>query len=137
MFTARAALRARVAASLESDVSAAAGPLAKRLADGNPQVRKAAAVLTTSLLAVVLATWLLLVSHPQASLTEALFEVVSAFATCGLTLSFTGDLNLFGQAVIMLMMFWGRLGALTLVVAIAQPHAGQRVSYPEEQILIG
>ncbi|MBU6334524.1 MAG: potassium transporter [Chloroflexi bacterium] len=100
-------------------------------------VRKAAAVLTTSLLAVVLATWLLLVSHPQASLAEALFEVVSAFATCGLSLSFTGDLNLFGQAVIMLMMFWGRLGALTLVVAIAQPHASQRVSYPEEQILIG
>jgi trk system potassium uptake protein TrkH len=100
-------------------------------------VRKAAAVLTTSLLAVMLATWLLLVSHPQASLAEALFEVVSAFATCGLSLSFTGDLNLFGQAVIMLMMFWGRLGALTLVVAIAQPHAIQRVSYPEEQILIG
>jgi trk system potassium uptake protein TrkH len=66
-----------------------------------------------------------------------LFEVVSAFATCGLSLAFTSDLNLFGQVVIMLVMFWGRLGALTIVVALAQPRRPSKVFYPEEQILIG
>jgi trk system potassium uptake protein TrkH len=100
-------------------------------------VRKAAAVLTTSLIAVVFATWLILMTHPTATLDQALFEVISAFATCGLTLAFTSELNLFGQGVIIVMMFWGRLGALTLVAALARPTAAQRVSYPEEQVLIG
>jgi trk system potassium uptake protein len=99
-------------------------------------VRKAAAVLTISLFAVLLSTWLLLMTH-DVPLDHALFEVVSAFATCGLTVGFTGDLNIFGQMVIIFMMFWGRLGALTVVVAIAQRRSSQHVTYPEEPILIG
>ncbi len=98
-------------------------------------VRKAAAILTVSLLVVLTATWLLLVTH-EATLDDALFEVVSAFATCGLSLTLTGELNLFGQLVICVMMFWGRLGALTLVVALANQRP-QLVAYPEEQVLIG
>jgi trk system potassium uptake protein TrkH len=98
-------------------------------------VRKAAAILTVSLLVVLTATWLILVTH-EATLDDALFEVVSAFATCGLSLTLTGELNLFGQLVICVMMFWGRLGALTLVVALANQRP-QLVAYPEEQVLIG
>lgn len=103
---------------------------------GEMTVRKAAAVLTISLFLVILATWLILVSH-QTTLAPALFEVVSAFATCGLSLGFTSKLNLFGELVIVLMMFWGRLGAITIVVAIAQQQPVRLVGYPEEQILIG
>ncbi len=100
-------------------------------------VRKAAAVLTISLFLVLLATWLLLMTHPHATFDIALFEVVSAFATCGLSLAFTSQLNLYGQFIIILMMFWGRLGALTIIVALAQQQRPQPVAYPEEQILIG
>lgn len=103
---------------------------------GGLMIRKAAAVLTISLFLVLLATWLLLMTH-DVRLDVALFEVVSAFATCGLTLDFTGRLNLFGELVIILMMFWGRLGALTIIVAIAQQQPVRLVEYPEEQILIG
>jgi trk system potassium uptake protein TrkH len=40
--------------------------------------------------------------------------------------------------VLTVMMAWGRLGALTVVIAIAQnPYEAQLVQYPEEQILIG
>jgi trk system potassium uptake protein TrkH len=100
--------------------------------------RKAAAVLTVSLFVVLLATWLILMTHPEASLDQVSFEVVSAFATCGLSLNFTNQLNEFGRAIIMLVMFWGRLGALTIVVALAQQQGQpQPVQYPEEQILIG
>jgi trk system potassium uptake protein TrkH len=98
-------------------------------------VRKAAAILTVSLLVVLTATWLILATH-EATLDDALFEVVSAFATCGLSLTLTSELNLFGQLVICVMMFWGRLGALTLVVALANQRP-QLVAYPEEQVLIG
>lgn len=105
---------------------------------GHGTTRKAAAVLTVSLFVVLLATWLILMTHPGASLDQVAFEVVSAFATCGLTLDFTAQLNGFGQLVIMLVMFWGRLGALTIVVALAQQQGRpQPVQYPEEQILIG
>lgn len=98
-------------------------------------VRKAAAILSISLAVTLLATWLLLLTHPI-TLSEALFEVVSAFATCGLTLAVTGTLNPFGLVLIALMMFWGRLGALTLVLALAQPQSAS-IGYPEEQVLIG
>jgi trk system potassium uptake protein TrkH len=99
-------------------------------------IRRANAVLVISLLAVAAATWLLLMTHPVA-LEAALFEVVSAFATCGLTLAFTGDLNIFGQILIALMMFWGRLGALTIVLALTRPQPTAVVYYPEASLLIG
>lgn len=103
---------------------------------GEATVRRAGAVLTISLFIVLVATWLILLTHPT-TLDAALFEVVSAFATTGLSLAFTGDLNPFGQAIIILVMFWGRLGALTVIIALAQQAPPQRVTYPEEQVLIG
>lgn len=99
-------------------------------------VRRAAAILTVSLFVVAVATWLILLTHPVA-LDRALFEVISAFATTGLTLAFTTQLNTFGLLVIMAVMFWGRLGALTIVVALAQTAPPQAVTYPEETLLIG
>jgi trk system potassium uptake protein TrkH len=100
-------------------------------------VRKAAAVLTVSLLLVLLSTWLILMTH-DVPIHVATFEVISAFATCGLSLGFTGELNFFGQLVIIVVMFWGRLGALTIVIALAQQQGKpQPLVFPEEQILIG
>lgn len=98
-------------------------------------VRRAAAVLTISITVVLTASWLILVTHPT-TLDRAVFEVVSAFATCGLSLAFTDELNTFGQLVIIFVMFWGRLGALTVVLALA-PRYIPRLTYPEETILIG
>ena len=102
-------------------------------------VRRAGAIMTVSLGLLFLATWLILVTHPHLTLAQAFFEVVSAFATCGLTVGVTGGLNWFGRFIIMIMMFWGRLGPLTLIIAIAQRHrrAKHLVRYPSEQILIG
>ena len=99
--------------------------------------RRALAVLVVSLLVVVTATWLILLSHPNESPMDALFEVISSFATCGLSLSFTARLNDFGRGVIMFVMLWGRLGPLGIVLALAHETETPRVQYPEEQILIG
>jgi trk system potassium uptake protein TrkH len=99
-------------------------------------VLKAAAILTISMLGVGVVTWLLLLTQP-ATLSDALFEAVSAFATSGFTLGLTPRLDLFGRLLIALTMFWGRLGALTVVVVLAKRAATARVIYPEEQILIG
>jgi trk system potassium uptake protein TrkH len=100
-------------------------------------VRRALAVLTISLFVVFNAAWLILVTHPHATLDQVLFEVISAFATCGFTLAFTGQLNVFGQLVIVFVMFWGRLGALTVILALAGMPKQELVEYPEGQVLIG
>ncbi len=99
-------------------------------------VRKAAAVLTISLFVVLTSAWLLMLTHPV-SLDRAVFESVSAFATCGLSLGFTTELNWFGQAVVMVTMLWGRLGALTLLVILTRRDRPTRLFYPEERVLIG
>ncbi len=99
-------------------------------------VRRAAAILSISLAVVVVATWLILLTN-KSPLNLALFEVVSAFATAGLSLAFTSELNRAGLVIIMLMMFWGRLGALTIVAALAYRARPQLFTYPEEPVLLG
>lgn len=98
--------------------------------------RRASAVLTVSVSLVLLSTWLILLTHDVPA-NLALFEVTSAFATTGLSLGLTGQLNLFGQLLLVLVMLWGRLGALTIILALARPARPALVSYPEEQVLIG
>jgi trk system potassium uptake protein TrkH len=103
---------------------------------GLATVRRASSVLTISLLMTVSVTWFLLMTHPGSSLDHVLFEVISAFSTCGLSLNYTSNLSVLGQVVIALVMFWGRLGALTIIFALAQLTPRQPIAYPEEQILI-
>ena len=103
---------------------------------GAAAVRRASAVLTISLLVVVTVTWILLITHPGAPLDKVLFEVISAFATCGLSLGYTSNLSFFGQFMIGLVMFWGRLGALSIILVLAQLAPPHLIVYPEEQILI-
>lgn len=98
--------------------------------------RRAAGVLTVSIFVVIAATWLLLLTG-NGTLDQAVFEVVSAFATTGLSLSFTSQLNTPGLVIIMLMMIWGRLGALTIILALARRRPPQPIQFPEESILIG
>jgi len=99
-------------------------------------VRRAGVVLTISIGLVIFATWLILMTH-NLPLNAVLFEVISAFATCGLSLGITSELNLFGRLVLVVLMLWGRLGALTLVMALAaNGEARTHVHYPAEKVLI-
>jgi trk system potassium uptake protein TrkH len=100
-------------------------------------VNRATAVLMVSIGIVGLATWLLLLTHPF-QLNLALFEVVSAYATVGLTLGVTPELNDFGRLLIAFVMFWGRLGAMTIMIVLLQRRVNsQLISYPEETLLVG
>jgi trk system potassium uptake protein TrkH len=68
---------------------------------------------------------------------ELFFESVSAFGTVGLSMGATGRLSDAGKILIMLLMFIGRLGPLTISVAIAQREKRAEVRYAEEQLMIG
>lgn len=100
-------------------------------------VWRAIAVLVISLGVVMVVAWLLLLSQ-DVSFSVGLFEVVSAFSTTGLSLGVTGQLDTFGQLLIIATMFWGRLGAITIMLALLKHGLRQRlVSYPEETVLVG
>ena len=103
----------------------------------NNLLLRAAVVFIISLTLVLLATWILLLTN-DFSLSETLFEVVSAYSTTGLSLGITSGLNQVGRLVIIATMFCGRLGAITIMIAIIGREQRQKlVEYPEESILVG
>ncbi|MEE8326895.1 MAG: potassium transporter TrkG, partial [candidate division NC10 bacterium] len=66
-----------------------------------------------------------------------IFETVSAFGTVGLSMGITDSLTAFGKVVIILTMFAGRVGPLSLILALAQRPAPPRVVFPEQGLPIG
>ncbi len=99
------------------------------------QVNKAFLVLFFGILALSLSTIVLSASE-TAPLENLLFEAVSAFGTVGLSTGITGDLSLTGKIVIILLMFIGRLGPLTILAAASQPEKSVQVAYPRGNILL-
>lgn len=95
--------------------------------------------LTVALLSVglVMAATLLLLQITELSTRDVLFESVSAFATVGLSTGITADLPPTGQLVLVVLMFVGRLGPITLVSALALREKQLRYTLPEGRPLIG
>lgn len=100
------------------------------------QVFRALTVVVLAASLVFLAA-LVLTSTETADFLHLLFETVSAFGTVGLSVGLTPTLSGYGRAVLVVLMFVGRLGPLTLVLALVlrQRQAGFR--YPSEQVVIG
>ena len=100
-------------------------------------VRKAIAVVS-SFCAVTVTSILLLSALSDASLIDVIYECVSATATVGLSRSFTASLNLAGKIIIILTMYFGRIGPISLAVALGGKSENQNtVSDPIEEISIG
>ena len=70
------------------------------------------------------------------SFLEKLFTCVSAFGTVGLDVGVTAELNRWGQLVLMVGMFTGRLGVILLLSAIYGRRAAPRVRYPSEEVYL-
>jgi trk system potassium uptake protein TrkH len=99
-------------------------------------VAKALSVLALASLLVFLSTLALMVSDGL-ELLPALFEVTSAFGTVGLSLDVTPTLSTFGKVLISAVMFLGRVGPITFIVALAVRQRTSHYRYPEEEIAIG
>ncbi|MGL4649684.1 MAG: potassium transporter TrkG, partial [Caldilineaceae bacterium] len=99
-------------------------------------VAKAVAIMTISTLLVVFMTLLLTIYYQQGIFRLA-FEIVSAFSNTGYTLDQTLLLDDFGRFIVGFTMFWGRLGPLTIVVALAQRDTPALIRYPEEAVILG
>jgi trk system potassium uptake protein TrkH len=103
-------------------------------------IAKTVTVMTLSTLLVWGATLVLMISA-DVSLLTALFEITSAFGTVGLSLGpgygLATELGPFGKILLALVMFAGRVGPITLAVALSQRSKPRRYTYPEEEIAIG
>jgi trk system potassium uptake protein len=101
-----------------------------------PLISRALSVLAVASLLVLLSTLALMVSEGL-ELLPALFEVTSAFGTVGLSLDVTPHLSTFGKILISVVMFLGRVGPITFIVALAARQRTPHYRYPEEEIAIG
>ncbi|HQO83286.1 MAG TPA: potassium transporter TrkG [Synergistales bacterium] len=66
-----------------------------------------------------------------------LFEVASALGTVGLSLGITPELSDAGKIVLVLMMFWGRVGIVTFLYSLLKRETRERVSYPVSEVPVG
>jgi trk system potassium uptake protein TrkH len=98
-------------------------------------VYRAATIMTLATLVAVVVTFGLLASHDMA-FEKAAFEVVSALATVGLSIGATAELGALGKWMIILTMFIGRVGPVSLALALGTPRSA-RVSFPEAKVMVG
>ena len=98
--------------------------------------RKAAVIALIGLLVVGSGTLLFMLFEPAVPLADALFEVISAFGTVGLSTGITPSLGLPAKLLSVLLMYIGRLGPLTVATLWYFSH-GERVRFPEGDLAIG
>jgi len=99
-------------------------------------VTKAICVVMLSV-GLVFATSLVVATYERVGFTSILFETVSAFGTVGLSRGLTQGLTAPSKVAIIITMFLGRIGPLTLGLAISQRVHEQTYKYPTERVMIG
>ncbi|GAB4379453.1 MAG: potassium transporter TrkG [Salibacteraceae bacterium] len=104
---------------------------------------KAFTVLVTFGGGMLLCTYLLcftethILAQADRSFIDLLFEEVSAFSTCGLSTGITPMLSDAGKTILIISMFIGRLGTLSVIFAFSKRIITTNYSYPEEHIMVG
>jgi len=100
-------------------------------------ISKAYAVTTISALLLVLGVFLLSVfEQDRSGLLPLVFEAISAFGTVGLSMGVTGTLGVGGKCILMVLMFVGRLGPVTIADSLRKCSV-RHIHYMEESISIG
>lgn len=99
--------------------------------------RQALALAAAGIAVIVLGVAVLRVCDPTFTADQVTFEVVSAFATVGLSTGITAHLSAASHITLCFIMYLGRVGPTTLVAALAARTISLRFSYPEERPFIG
>jgi Trk-type K+ transport system membrane component len=102
----------------------------------NESGRRAFSVIFLSFLAIGMSVLMLTITDGQLDLTKIIFEVISAFGTVGLSLGITSQLSLAGKWVLIVTMFLGRVGTLTILVGLFRKMRNFEYNYPSEDIMI-
>lgn len=100
-------------------------------------VRKAFTIILLSVLFIGAATVLIVFIEPGKNPLDLMFEVISAMGTVGLSRNITGLLGDGAKGIIIVTMFVGRVGFLTLLYALVRPVGEPHYKFPQENILVG
>ena len=98
---------------------------------------RAFTILTLSIAWIFGIAILLSITEKGVSFLKVLFETTSAFGTVGLTTGITQGLSATGKFLITITMFVGRIGPLTLALAVAMQKEKLVYKYPEERVMVG
>jgi potassium uptake TrkH family protein len=99
-------------------------------------INRAFIIIFSSLVVVAFGVVVLSIFEPQLPTQYAIFEVVSAFSTVGLSLNLTPDLTFISKITILIVMFIGRLGTITILSCFISNKGIQFYQYPTEHIPI-
>ena len=102
-------------------------------------IRRAMAVFMTGITMMIAGTVLVSALHPEIALIDILYECVSAICTVGITSAGTANFCTAAQFIIIVLMFIGRVGPLTLTLAVGmrQQSSGKGMRLPEENVAVG
>jgi len=100
-------------------------------------VQRAFAVIFLSVIAIGFGTFLVMIFQPSLNYLSVLFEATSAFSTVGLSVGITSQLTIPSKIVMILLMFIGRVGLLSLIFSFLRQHQrGNGYRLPSENIYI-
>ena len=99
-------------------------------------INRAFIIIFSSLVVVAFGVVILSIFEPKLPTQYAIFEVVSAFSTVGLSLNLTASLSIVSKITILIVMFIGRLGTITILSCFIANKGSQYYQYPTEHIPI-
>jgi trk system potassium uptake protein len=102
----------------------------------NGTIRKAFSVILLSFIVIGIGVFMVTLMNPELNLIDVAFEIFSAFSTVGLSLGITGDLSTGSKLTVTVIMLLGRVGTLTVLVALIRKAKTLRYKYPEESVFI-
>lgn len=101
-------------------------------------VKKSLAVFVLMIIFVLTFIVALLWTEPNLDPLKVIFEAVSAYCTVGLTLGITSDISNLGRVILILAMFIGRVGTVTILIYLMNSNfVKSNIKYPEAKLLIG
>lgn len=98
-------------------------------------LRKAFAIISLSIIWLAISIFILTITDGEKGLTALAFESVSAYSTVGLSIGITSTLSTAGKILIICTMFLGRVGTITLLVALIKSTHSRLYNYPKEHVL--
>ncbi|NER96573.1 MAG: TrkH family potassium uptake protein, partial [Symploca sp. SIO1B1] len=102
-----------------------------------PLILKAVGVLFGSLTTVIVATTLITITDPDLDFIQLFFEVVSAFATVGLSTGITATVSQWAHLILIVTMYIGRVGIWLLMASLLGDSQPNQIKYPEQDLLVG
>lgn len=103
-------------------------------------IRKSTGVFFIAVVAICIGTFFICLIEPQLTLIEACFQIVSAITTAGLSIINLNSLQAFSKIILILFMFIGRVGSLTILLALIKAYGRKKqehMRFLEDRILVG